>query len=238
MAQKRSDTCTFLGSGSSINRITPEQWRLISQTDIWAVNNWVYHPSVVPNFYHIEVKHYNYELIQKRLLEKRDAYKNVHFLFQHGKKIKVSGVRRPLHQVTFAEAEKYRYYLQARDPKRTHKPLNANYTPAPKLITKSYDMSVTSVLEMIWRFGYKTVVLCGVDLYDSLYFWTGGDLMYGEVHHQTNKAHEDKDPAEPHACHRIKDFIVDFDRRWMRPKNRNLFVLNQDSALYPEVRLA
>lgn len=233
---KSSSRCVFLGSGSSINRVTPEQWKRLLCFDKWTVNNWVYHPFIVPDFYHVEVKYYNYRLIQRRLFDKQDAYRDTHFIFQNGKTIKVDGQRLPLHEVAFEGADKYRYYVQSRDPHRTHKKFNADYAP-DKIITKSYDMSLTSVFEMMWRVGYKEVILCGVDLNNSLYFWTGGDPIYGEVHHQTNKAHENRPPESPHATHRITDFIVDFNRRWMKPHGRNMYVINEDSALYPEIPL-
>ena len=67
---KSSTTAVFLGSGRSINFIAPEGWEKIKGCDIWTVNNWIYHPFIVPDFYHIEVKHYNYKLMQRRIREK------------------------------------------------------------------------------------------------------------------------------------------------------------------------
>ena len=234
----RCNTCVFLGSGSSIKKITNQQWDIIkADYDIWAVNNWVYHPYVVPNFYHIEVKHYNYNLIQQRLYEKRKKYKKVDFIFPMKKSIKTKNGKRPLHEVTFQGAKKFCYEMKVRDARRTHSKFNADYQPSFRTLTKSYDMSISTVLELIYHCKYKAVILLGVDLNNSFYFWSDGEKEYGEVHHLTNKAHENKDPNLPHATHRIKDFIFDMNERWMKPEKREIFVGHKDTILYPHLRL-
>lgn len=236
MVSKRSDTCVLLGSGQSINAITDESWEKIKECDMWAINNWVYHPDIVPNFYTIEVKHYNYMLMQRRLKEKAELYKHCNFLFTRDKTIKMpDGKRLPLYGVAFEGAKTFEFPIQPRDPKRTHIIFTAKYTPDEIVVTKSYDMSVTAIFEMIYRFGYKTVVVYGIDLTDSYYFWTDRPEC-GEVHHATNKAHEGKDPKLPHATHRIQDFIFDFNDRWMRPAGREIFVGHKETALYPGLK--
>ena len=77
---KKSNIAVILGSGSSINDITEQEWEKLKTFDLWALNNWVYHPSVIPNFYHIEVKHYDAEIVKRRLEEKWDKYKDVIYL--------------------------------------------------------------------------------------------------------------------------------------------------------------
>lgn len=239
MACKKSDQAVFLGSGPSINTITDEQWnKIILEYDAWTVNNWVYHPWFVPDFYHIEVKWYDYELMQKRLLEKKDQYADVNFIFPMNKTIGMQDGRRlPLHEVAFEGARKYHYAMRGRDHKRTHDPFNADYKMHPRVLTKSYDMSLTALFELLYKMGYKRIVLFGVDLDNSRYFWTGGDPIYGQVHHQTNKAHEGKDPNLPHNTHRIAEFIVDFQYRWMRPANRSIVVGHKKTALYGKLRM-
>jgi hypothetical protein len=212
--------------------------RIINNFDIWTVNNWVYHPSVVPDFYHIECKWYNYQLMQRRFLEKRKMYANVNFIFPWRKTVKMKDKSiLPLHQVAPPECRKFHYRARARDIRRTHPVFTADYKPTIKAVTKSYDMSMTSVLEMMFHFGYRDIILFGVDLKDSRYFWGDGDPKWGEVHHKSNKEHEGKDPNEPHATHRIKDFIVDFHRRHCEPNGRGIYVGHKDTALYPDLEL-
>lgn len=233
---KQSDTAFFLGSGQSINEITHEMWNIILKHDIWTVNNWIYHPVIVPDFYHIEVKHYNYDLIQQRIKEKLIAYKDVKSIFPRGKTIKTKdGRANKLEQVVPDGMLKFDYSMVARDSKRTHSKFNADYQFDPSSLTKSYDMSITAIFELMYKMGYKRIITFGIDLFNSFYFWTGGNPEYGEVHHQTNKAHENKPPEQPHATHRIKDFLVDFDRRWMQKDRIGLYVGHTNTALWPDL---
>lgn len=234
---KKSDTCVFLGSGSSINKITPAQWHWIQSQDVWTVNNWVYHPKIVPNFYHIESKWYDYYILKRRFEEKKKQYADCNFIFPAGKYIRMKDDRRELlSDIVFKGAKKFTYKAQARDPKRTHDILTANYKMHPSLLTKSYDMSVTLMFEMMFKFGYKEITLFGIDLYNSYYFWTNRPEC-GEVHHQTNKAHEGKDPKLPHATARIMQFIVDFNKRWMKKNKKEIFIGHEDTALNGYLRL-
>ena len=230
---KNSDSCVFLGSGSSINRISKSEWRVLEKYDLWTVNNWVYHPSIVPDFYHVETKFYGYEILQRRMFEKSELYKDTKFIFPKGKLISVNGGSRSLHKVVPNSMHKFEYLLKSRDVKRTHPIFNANYQIHPKILTKSYNMSLTILFELMYKFGYKKIIIFGVDLKDSYYFWTGGDPKYGEVHHQVNKEHEGKDPNQPHNTYRIKDFIIDFNRRWMVPNGREILAGYKGTLLFP-----
>jgi len=234
---KESDIAVVLGSGQSINRISKAEWKaIIHKTDTWAMNNWVYHPTVVPKFYHVEAKWYNYNLLRERLEEKRSQYHNTKFLFEKGK-----GIRHPqqgskwLHMVADGFPYKFEYPMKKRDPKRTHPVYSADYTMDGVYLTKSYDMSMTCLLELLYKFGYKWVVLYGVDLTNSYYFWSGHEAKYGQVHHQTNKAHEGKDPKLPHNTALISDFIVDFHERRFKPSNREILVGHTKTALWPRL---
>ena len=228
--KRNSDVCILLGCGSSIDRIKPAQWQNMIKYDLWAVNNWVYHPFIVPDFYHIECKHYDYRIMQRRLLKKQKEYKDVNFIFPKNKMIGMKdGSRVRLSDVAFSKAKKYEYEMRVRDSKREMKTFNSDYNITGKL-TKSHDMSLTLLFELIYRMGYKKIVLFGIDLYNSYYFWTNHP-EYGEVHHRTNKEHEGKDPKEPHNTHKIKDFIIDFNKRWMLPEGREIFIGYDDTAL-------
>ena len=50
---KRSDFLFILGSGASINRISPERWKSIAQHDTIGFNFWPFHP-FVPGMYFFE----------------------------------------------------------------------------------------------------------------------------------------------------------------------------------------
>lgn len=234
---KGSNTCILLGSGPSINNISDSHWERLKRHDLWTVNNWVYHPTVVPDFYHVETKWYGYEILKRRFDEKNILYRDCRFIFPWRKTITLKDeTKHRLKDVVFDGASKYEYRMQKRDPKRTHKVFSANYNFHPRLITKSYDMSLTSVFEMIYRMGYQRIVTFGVDLNNSLYFWTNRPEC-GKVHHQTNKEHEGKNPDLPHATHRILHFILDFNSRHMKPHGREICCGHENSALSDYLRI-
>lgn len=232
---KKSSVCIFLGSGRSIKDIGKKQWKILNRFDVWTVNNWVYHPFIVPNFYHIEAKHYNYHLLKRRIEGKQNAYKNVKFIFPRGKSIGVNKVRHLLYRIVPFESFKFDYKSNSRDIRRTHEEFNSDYSFNPICLTKSYDMSLTAIFELLFKFGYKKIITFGVDLSDSFYFWSDGEPEYGETHHKTNKEHEGKDPNHPHSTHRIKDFIIDFNQRWMKPSEGEILVGHKDTMLFPDL---
>ena len=234
---KSSSVCVLLGSGKSINKISEAKWKILQNFDLWAINNWIYHPFIVPDFYHVETKHYGYDILQRRFQEKQEAYKNTKFIFPKGKWIKsATGNPRKLSAVVSEDFNRFEYQIKARDSKRTHNPFTADYKMNPCFYTKSYDMSITALFEMLFLFKYEKIILFGIDLIDSYYFWTGGNPKYGEVHHQTNKAHEGKDPNRPHNTYKIKDFIIDFNERWMKPVGREILTGHKKTSLYPDLK--
>lgn len=229
---KYSDTAAILGSGKSINSISCDAWaKIIISCDTWAVNNWVYHPYVVPDFYMFETKAYAYDLLKKRLKEKSYEYRSTKFLVPHNKLIK----GRPL--IDVIPSGHYAFEVpQKRRGDRADARYTADYPFCTNLLTKSYDMSVTVLFELLYRLGYKRVVTFGIDLNDSLYFWSSGHTKYGEVHHLWNKQHEDRDPCSPHSTYRIKEFIDDFNTRHFIPNGNEIFVGHKNTALFPDLR--
>ncbi|MHA1592738.1 MAG: hypothetical protein ACTSUP_09735 [Candidatus Heimdallarchaeaceae archaeon] len=234
---KKSDICIFLGSGPSINKISDKEWKKITKCDSWTVNNWVYHPFFVPDFYNVETKWYGYDILKRRFEEKHGLYKGTKFLFPSKRKV----VKNKLSDVVGNMPFKFNYLLKYRDRKRTHPIFNADYQFDTIKLTKSYDMSITAVLELIYKMGYQKIFLYGVDLYNSYYFWTNKN--YGEVHHQTNKEHENKNPNLPHSTEQyrerkglISSFIIDFNRRWLLPEGKEMFVGHKKTLLYPRLK--
>ena len=156
---KKSDTCVLLGSGPSICDISEKEWEVLGKVDTCALNNWVYHPTFVPNFYFIEVKWYNYDLIKRRLAEKFEEYKKVVFLFPKGKGIRNpnTNITLPLKNVAEGFPTRIEYNIASRDRKRTHEIYTANYAIKTSKFTKSYDISITCVFEFLFRMGYKKI---------------------------------------------------------------------------------
>lgn len=225
---RRTDTCIMLGSGPSINKIDTDGWKKIGKYDTFAWNNWVYHPTFVPRFYALEVKKKrNFIQIGRRFKEKWDLYRDVNFLIHKSSEQSLSYV------VIKGMPNIYLVRFIKRDRKREHKLLTSNYQMNKKSLTASYNASMTAWFELLYRMGYSTIILYGVDLLNSYYFWAKGD--FGETHCQWNKQCFNRDPDLPHTVYPVKDFIVDFDKRWMRAEGKKIVVGHKETALYPDL---
>lgn len=222
---KNSDTAIYLGSGSSINNITPAQWKKIATFDTWTVNNWVYHP-FVPKFYHLEVKKINRDIITKRIASRKD-YGNVIWILNRDRKYLFDVIGNQKHIFTY-KMEKINAVKKNIIPKYTP---NNNHN----VLTCNLNTTFTMMLELILRFKYKRVIFFGVDLQDSRYFWTGRK-DFGKTHCQWNKDHEDRKPDQPHNTAHVKNFVVWFSRKKMRKIGGEFFVGHKDTSLFPELR--
>jgi hypothetical protein len=227
---KGSDIAIFLGSGSSINRITNRQWEKINKVDTWTINNWVYHP-FIPKFYHLEVKGIDKEIILKRFLEKEKEYKNTYFIINKSKKLALD--------IVSTQKNIYLYNLDIisdADLSKFNPEIKYKYKVSSDpntLIAYNLSSSLILILDFLWRFGYEKVIFFGVDLYDSKYFWTD-HLEYGETHCQYNHDHKkNKKVEQPHATFRIRDFVIWFSKEWMSKIDCEVFVGHKDTGLYP-----
>lgn len=233
--KKNKDIAVLLGSGPSINNITENQWDIISKhTDSWALNNWIYHPFFVPNFYHLELKHYNYNIIREYLEKKKELYENVSFIIPSSRKIKFPNGESKMLGNVFPEYYKNIYgYKCILRGKPTDKKINSNYN-MNKGLTKSYLASISIMMEIFYKFGYKTVFFYGVDMNDSYYFWSDNKDIK-KVHHRTNKEHEGKNPFSPHNTSHMVDFIIDFRDRWFSKKGINLYTGSTNGLLSSKI---
>ncbi len=237
--QLKSNIAVFLGSGSSVNDITEKQWEKLKKFDLWAVNNWVYHPFIVPDVYGIELKGYDWQIVKDRLDEKWEQYKHVNYITVNpaAKKIRwsiVDAIGHPEESKVFI----YEYTERGLHPKKNPGGIiDANYPVNSTRYVKSYDASLSLIIDMMYKFNYKYIILVGVDMSNGLYFWTNGDKkIYGKTHCQTNKDHEGQSPKAPHNAHHMSDFIIDFNRRHCLPHGKEIFIQTKKSLLYPHLR--
>lgn len=218
-----SDTAVILATGSSVNLITNEQWDKLKTFDMWGINNWIYHPSIVPKFYHMEIR-YDEVLMRSRIAEKWELYKNVLWLVQRGRANITSCIDHP------NEARILSY--------ESVKSQNKAYgVTSLSQFVRYHNSSVTLVLDILYKIGYKHIIMAGIDLYNSKYFWSNGDTQYGKVHINYNKQGDGKTIEDVHQVYVIKDFILEMNEKFMKPAGREMFILNTDTALHPGLRL-
>ncbi|MGA0351994.1 MAG: hypothetical protein ACO3MF_04550, partial [Acholeplasmataceae bacterium] len=83
-AKRKYDSAIFLGCGPSINDL--DQSFLVGK-DIWANNNFIIHPNIVPDFYHLELKeHRNGPTVRSLINKKKEQYKQTNWILNAQRK--------------------------------------------------------------------------------------------------------------------------------------------------------
>lgn len=218
---KQSDTAVILGCGDSINRISNNEWNIISECDSYVMNEFLYH-SFIPRFYHVEFKKDMNHWMKIREL-KGSEYDNVIFICES------------------ARAKNYEKAISERNTIITYN-LFQNWNrerldilPPPDFklhkykLTKAFSASLTIVLEIVFKMNYKYIIFFGVDLYNSKYFWTDDRNTYPDVYERTNKNY----PVDhPHNTVGVEKYIDWFNRTFMKPLKMNVYVGHKDTLLY------
>ena len=215
---KNSDIAVLFDNGASINKITADEWKKIQQCDVWVKNFFVYHP-LIPDFYHLEMKSGRVDwqdLWMRKRQEKGDRYDEVAFIIWARKDLD--------YLVRMVGEEKHVYGYERRIGR-----CNPKEDLHPTVITHNCNASITLMLELLKRFDYEKIIIFGLDLYHSRYFWTDR-LEYGETHINTNAGHRHE---EPHSiAERATKFIIEYNRYQM---GERLFVGYKDTLLYPKI---
>lgn len=239
---KSNDTAVLMGSGSSINDLTSDQWKRIIDYDFWAMNNYVYMPikppvcdfPVIPKFYHIELKSYDRDIVREHFDKKWKYYKDTNFIMSLDR---FEFVRHGIGHEKESKIFTYEYTQRGKKAKKSGGTMDASYNVSSPTLVKSYDASLTVLIDMLYKLSYKKIILVGIDMRDSRYFWTDHP-EFGPVHHQFNKQHEaGKTADQPHNTYHIKDFIIDFNQKHMAPNNREIVLISNKTLLYPSLRM-
>jgi len=231
---KRSDTLFILGSGSTINDITDEQWEIIKKHDSVGFNFWLLH-SFTPNFYvyeeHLDRK--RNDIFYANLNRKIDEYKHLPIIV---KDVEYKGIT---YQKIPKELIK-NYYLSSEivvpdfNEKKVSKNLKfmlkyyrwTNKRRIHVIPKKSGSLSYLLFLGYMMR--YRKIILCGVDLNNNNYFFDNMDVLKplneGKGVHPTNISKKDNVPME-----RIIDMFNDVAAR----QGVEIYCGSKKSALYP-----
>ncbi len=242
---KHSDTLFVLGSGPSINRISPERWQAIAAHDSVGFNFWPYHP-FRPTFYFTEggpeadqVKAYkelsanraDYAEIPKIITDLHASNSAVlpHFSEAWRKNLfaayTIPGAAR-----TDEEFAKLVSYLAKRGV----------FSPQSRLrYLFKHCATLSSMVVFGVKLQYKRIVLCGVDLtssqtyyHDKSQFPTSAKMRIpSSPKHITMIRHS-------WATTPIDVVLYELNRQVLRPAGIQLYVEHDRSALYPNIPLA
>lgn len=249
---RSSNTVFILGTGASINDYPDEWWDTIKAHDSIGINFFLLHDHV-PTFHVMEGVHgQRTTLLTTRYVERGD-YRNVPLIVQKQltnlsrNRVKprinaLLGLPPQVRSNTYLPID----FLA---PGRTQEDMEASYRASERLglwrpkrrfllLTKRRG-SVAFMINLAVRAGYTRIVLCGIDLNHTEFFYDSRreDLekkgMLAPVNDETGPVHSTNDPTiNPVTIHHV---VVAIDRLILRPAGIELFVGSKSSALYPEL---
>lgn len=246
---KTSDTLFILGSGYSIAKLTKEHWSYIEKHDSIGFNAWVFN-DFIPTYYCMEtpMKSLHFNAMIDELNMKKDLYVNVPFIIQYQHFLKSANNYEALKL-----PKKNIYYNIPMMPNTTSKGIlslllrwweKAHSKEMPWLL--HYAGSLSYLVSMGYIMGYKKIVLLGVDLNDSRYFFDHPEaneaskkysIIHNQVMNEMNRTdkknkHDTVNPkiTKNYGCLPIDQYLYKFNEI-LKKKGVLLAVGNKESRL-------
>lgn len=246
---KKSDTVFIMGSGPSINAIPAERWQAIARHDSIGFNFWTCHP-FVPTFYSFESIDPTewrdlYDAFLRAAARRADDYGSIPKIVTE---LNASGPQLLLELPPAWRENLFTAYPvtpAARDEAEFSYALallwcRGLFRPATRVRHLfKYASTLSALVALAVRMGYRKIILCGVDLTTQEYFYQDARL-YPETAGLVPEPKEIK-----HLTFREFPWLVKMDavlrqmrRQVLAPAGVELFVENPNSALWPEIQQA
>lgn len=249
--KKSSSKIFVLGSGSSINEITREGWAHIQRHDSVGLNRWPVHQHV-PTYYVFEMPtkpHTGRQLIDL-LQYRRDAYTDTPIILKDTSRFKKTAALDSIPEWLLREIvlsldillppfldsseNSFRSVLQHLDRHDYLQPGSG-----PEVLLKKRG-SISYLLFLAVSLGYDEIILSGVDLTDSKYFWENNDddipdnvpVPELDLDRDSDDEHKVNDPDIGIP---LETVIYDINDVILEPNGIDLYTATRNSALYPEL---
>lgn len=239
--KKKSDTIFILGSGESVVHYNHKQWDHISKCDSLGFNFWFLH-KFIPTYYMFELPRnkknledflYNLNLIS-------ESYKNTLMFLKEGTKGKLNINILPddmKHRIKVV----FNPSLPIINRKQIKKALlfmhkiiikNNHYQ---RLLIFNKRASLFSAVVFAYVTGYKNIVLCGIDLNNTSYFY---DKLKNEIEEKGFKVPNSGQVGNVHRTDdnkfgevTISSLIQHINEIILKPNNVNLYIGSSESSL-------
>lgn len=246
---KRSDRLYVLGSGASVLDYDEAQWEEIAAHDSVGFNSWIAH-DFVPTFYVMEYLRQlpSGQAFMHNLALREAEYAGVPLLFQYRGTVLdgafIEAVPEALRDGVYMIPQ---LPLPGRDAPELRAWVRALrrlglLTPARDHVEVVFSRAASvALLTMLGaKMGYSEIVLCGVDLNNTAYFYEVEQARYeaaGRAVPQSGQVpdsiHKTNDPARVHGGVPIEEVLAILDQEWLRPAGITLSIGSRASALYP-----
>lgn len=216
-ARRRSDTVFVFGSGNSLNELKAAEWAHFSDHDVLGFSGFVYQNWVRTDFHLVRGWDYGERDSHRRWVRSAHAYgENIK---RHGRFTDTVFVLQDEYRAVFARML-VGYGLLPDGamvlPYHTASPLGMR--PSPRLADGlSHGLgTLCDAVNLAYVLGWRRIVLVGVDLYDSRYFWVppnstiafddAGEVVAAPVNFRGTRA-DDVHPV-------VRNGLVDLMSRW------------------------
>lgn len=241
---KSSDTLFIMGSGSSINKITEEQWDEINENDSMGINFWLIH-DFVPTYYMFELSSkLERESVLIDLLNKKSSdYKNTLFIIRQIDQIFKKTKKKELDFYSLPESIRnnifipYEFDIPSINKDNLEKSIqliNKCKINTVKNLLLSKRASLSEAICFGFKMGYKKIILCGVDLNNTKYFYEENSYYKNKLpippNNQNSATHKTLDPN--HGSVTIDCVISKINDFLLKPNGINLYIGSKQSALY------
>ena len=253
---KSSDTVFILGSGSTINEISESKWEHIEDHDSFGLNFWLIHDHV-PTVYVFELpvnteqpgfQESYYNLLQY----KGDTYSETPIIVKDVPRtighLDTARYPKTLISNTYLAEEiripwrrtDYRVFNRSIDWFNENGYFESDGRMNPGLKKRA---SVSFLIHMAVKMGYEKIVLCGVDMNDSKYFYNenreelqdeGVPLPPVLDVNETN-SHRTNDPSVYRPI--FENVLYALNENLLKPRGISLYTESTTSATYPELPL-
>lgn len=245
---KTSDTVFVLATGASINEYPESHWDTVARHDSIGMNFFMLH-EFVPDLYVME----NMEELHRSLLAMRaDDYADVPVILKTSlSNLSPRRVRTRLRKIGMNPSHvRDRFYMSqdllaaGTDLKQTHDAYRLmrrlglfKVRPRVSVLTKRRG-SISYVVNLAVRMGYREIILCGVDLSHPEHFYDSRRDQLEAAGYPVppssprDGVHLTNDPEKNQVT--IHDVLLAMDAEVLRPMGIRLHVGHPSSALHPD----
>ncbi|MBK1634216.1 hypothetical protein [Rhodovulum adriaticum] len=235
--RKTSDTLIVLGSGRSVCRLDDTDWQRIGrETDTLGLNFWMLHP-FTPTFYQFEAgpTPERTRQFETFLAERAARMRASMMIYKDIERHQLDLSRLPPETVkTLRVLNKVN--LPVDDEARLARTLRlcraAGLTRRTGLLLFA-RASIVQALTFGAEMGYRRIVLAGVDLNDTRYFWDEDPALSWFGNAQPGQVHRTMDPGV--AGVPVDRVVMLFRDLWLQPEGIELFCGHATSALHPRL---
>lgn len=162
--KKKKNKAIFLGCGSSIKNITHNKYKAIKEEyDIWVSNGFFMHKFIEPDFYHLEVNLNSFvELFSIYFNKSLARLSNSSFVIDKNQLHQLNYIKLPVKE----NIHVYHSYESV--------PSLTGYDVHPMFVRNS-GSNLSKIVDIMIKMKYEEIAFAGVDLKNSLYFWSDQD---------------------------------------------------------------